>query len=765
MAKYLNALIIPILLLVAGAGFATSSDLVFQPEKASQQLDTIHKNLPNIDKKLKRANNALLLVDTLREKADTCVSNAQSKLTELQKQLKELKPTAIPSVETKAEQYLKTKTKELTERRGECQIVILRAKELHEHLSVVVSSLEAEKRLQITASFWQTLQSSPEIIKNLGGTFNTEKFKTKIGAQFSKTTTIFIVASVISIEIILYLLIGLFLKRWNGRTEHTTSQDIKRLLTKIVSRYRLALSLTLSMTVVASILYTVSDNYYFLVLSLVALFCVVALMMIRFFLHPKIEIPELVFAPPEITSKLALQLRMLVIYLSSCALIYISLQDQPLPDEFFILSRTLFATLLAFNLAGIIWLLDRGINILKKHRRLQILINSLLVLGLVITLLTEWLGYRQLTDYLLSAVTLTLLLIFATVIAHKSIQFIFESFSPKQTSHEWQKTFNRVLGIKKSKNFTELVLLKFATITLLWGCFFILLLEVWGLPQIYQDKIHTAIFEGIFPGGLETSPWNFLMATYVYALLSIATRAIRTTIARQTSARIERGVKNSLAAIVGYIGFAVSLIIAMIVAGINFQGIAIIAGALSVGIGFGLQNIVNNFVSGLVLLLERPIKIGDRIVVGNVDGHVTKIRSRSTVIRTRERTDVIIPNAQLISEQVDNLMFENHYQRMSLLVGIAYGSDTKLAHDTLLEVANDHPEVLQIDGQKPLALFNGFGESSLEFELRVVIEDVDRRQIVRSELNFAIERAFRAKDIEIAFPQLDVHFKNAPPSN
>jgi small-conductance mechanosensitive channel len=187
-----------------------------------------------------------------------------------------------------------------------------------------------------------------------------------------------------------------------------------------------------------------------------------------------------------------------------------------------------------------------------------------------------------------------------------------------------------------------------------------------------------------------------------------------------------------------------------------------VAGALSVGIGFGLQNIVNNFVSGLILLFERPIKSGDFVTVGGVEGTVKQISIRSTEIETLDRQNVIVPNSELVSQQVTNWVLHDPHGRLQLLVGVAYGSDVDKVRDVLLDVAQGHPQVLTdgISSPRPKVLFREFGDSALIFELRVWIRQIRRRFDVSSEINFGIERAFREAGIEIPFPQRDLHVKS-----
>ena len=205
-----------------------------------------------------------------------------------------------------------------------------------------------------------------------------------------------------------------------------------------------------------------------------------------------------------------------------------------------------------------------------------------------------------------------------------------------------------------------------------------------------------------------------------------------------------------------------AFLLALSMAGVELANIALIAGALSVGIGFGLQNIVNNFISGVILLFERPIKTGDWIVVGGTEGYVKKISIRSTQIQTFDRSDVIVPNSELISTQVTNWMFRDKLGRVIVPIGVAYGTDVELVKQILLDIAYQHPSVITKSPiiSKPWVLFRTFGDSSLNFELRCYIRAVDDRLSVISDINFAIDKAFRDADIQIPFPQRDVHMIN-----
>lgn len=215
------------------------------------------------------------------------------------------------------------------------------------------------------------------------------------------------------------------------------------------------------------------------------------------------------------------------------------------------------------------------------------------------------------------------------------------------------------------------------------------------------------------------------------------------------------GVRDAIIAILGYIGILLALLVSMGAVGLDLSNLAIVAGALSVGIGFGMQAIFNNFVSGLILLFERPVKVGDWIVVGDHQGVIKKIRVRSTEIETFQNSSIIVPNSQLISDTVTNWTLHDRVGRVDIPVGVAYGSDTQHVKKVLLETAAAHKEVRSYPS--PQVIFAHFGDSSLDFELRCFIHNIRDVFRVSSELRFDVDAAFRANDIEIPFPQRDVH--------
>lgn len=320
------------------------------------------------------------------------------------------------------------------------------------------------------------------------------------------------------------------------------------------------------------------------------------------------------------------------------------------------------------------------------------------------------------------------------------------------TNASYEETALDQLGLAVSVAINVMIVLVFLPLILL----------MWGFQpgdiQAWGYKLAT----GLTIGSVTISVTGILSGILVFVIGYFMTRWFQGWLDGSVMARgrVDTGVRNSIRLAVGYAGVALAALVGISAAGIDLSSLALVAGALSLGIGFGLQNVVSNFVSGLILLAERPFKVGDWIVAGDITGTVKKISVRATEVETFQRQSVILPNSNLINNAVGNWTHRNKLGRIDIKVGVAYGSDVKRVHAILLEIARGHPLVLK--NPEPFVLFGNFGPAALEFEIRVFLADVLNGNIVQNDIRFAILEAFSGEHIEIpSTPRAAVEVKKS----
>jgi small-conductance mechanosensitive channel len=262
-------------------------------------------------------------------------------------------------------------------------------------------------------------------------------------------------------------------------------------------------------------------------------------------------------------------------------------------------------------------------------------------------------------------------------------------------------------------------------------------------------------------GSSEFTLWIILYLVVLVVALVVISRLVKRWLVNTVLARrdLDLGVRQAIATIFQYLFVLVGLLVILSTAGIDLTTLNVLAGAVGIGVGFGLQTIANNFISGLIILFERPIKVGDRIQVGDVTGDVVRIGARATTIKTNDNIEIIVPNSEFIATQVINWSHSDREVRLHIPVGVSYSSNPEEVRDILLQVADAHAGVLKIP--PPDVIFMEFGDSSLNFDLRVWTSDyITKPKILQSDLNFAIRKKFKEKGIEIPFPQRDIHVRS-----
>jgi small-conductance mechanosensitive channel len=285
-------------------------------------------------------------------------------------------------------------------------------------------------------------------------------------------------------------------------------------------------------------------------------------------------------------------------------------------------------------------------------------------------------------------------------------------------------------------------------------------MKLFTIFDFIYDWLDKIISERLQMGSVDISLGDilvFFLAIYASILIS---RFIRFILEEDVLVhmKLPRGVPAAVSMLTNYVIIGLGFMIALSAAGFDLSKFAIVLGALGIGIGFGLQNVVNNFISGLILIFERPIQLRDTVAQGELFGTVTRIGIRSSTIRTFDGAEVIVPNANLISNEVTNWTLSDRRRRIQIMVGVAYGTDPEKVLKVLRDTIKSNPDIL--DTPEPMILFREFGDSSLNFDIRFWTSDSTTWLELKSDINVAINNAFKKAGIEIPFPQQDLHLRS-----
>jgi small-conductance mechanosensitive channel len=460
---------------------------------------------------------------------------------------------------------------------------------------------------------------------------------------------------------------------------------------------------------------------------------------------------ENLFIPQELVPKI----RRMAIWVCYFAVAHVVIQWAAGEDSFILFAGRLLIQMVLVAWCVTFWRAFRNINqpFVQERPPGTILQTFLMTLTYLVTfggLVIELAGYPTMTLYWLMSWGRSLAALFWAAILFNVIREWRIDYQPSDVISEIEP-LPPVYPIQR---------LFVSVGWLLWFCGFIVaLILAWSTKQNVFAAIYAALNKSFSIGNINLSPLGLLFAVLILFLTLIFTRLGRYILTEKifVESDLEAGLQDSITTISIYVTWGLGVILALSVLGVSTTSLTVVFSALGVGLGFGLQAIFNNFVSGIILLFERPIQVGDAVEVKGVWGEVKKINVRATVVQTFDNASLIIPNSEFISNQVTNWSFKEPSLRRKVSVGVAYGSDIELVRKTLIEIAGQVPHVHK--NPKPDVMFDDHGDSALIFTLRYWTT-IKYYYTTSTDIRFAIDRLFRERDLEIAFPQRDIHIRS-----
>lgn len=726
---------------------------IFNVAEANDKFDKISLKLSTQNLNFNILSNAVQDLEDLQKKAKSCVNNYEAELQEINTTLEEMEKNLSGDQKPSDYKFLQDKKNSYNKSLSDCRLFVYRTDEALVAYKNTLQSMSSSKLFKQSTPIWGVFETkTSKLFQNI----EISKLYANCGIDLLDFNKLVIGGCIIIIFLIIALYIKIICRRQLKLNDEAKSKFIS--FYAVANKFILPLAFFTSTSIIFSIIcLNALPKPTLELLSYSTLIFILSLAIARYVFYPSSSIQPIVPVPNMLGKKFYKR------FLALSALAFISyvlavlLRGQDIPSHASDLARTFLAITLGMAITWFCWLFCRIPIIKKQHKSLIILFKATLIFLLSFMIIAELLGFHNLAVFLIYSWLLTIGLIFCTIVAVYLIKVIFDLLED-QTSSTGQ-FIARVCGIRPLNRIPEFTIIRFSLYVSIALISAILLMSIWHLSVNFIDSITNGILEGFNFANIKLVPSKILLSFILFATILLTGRIIANYISTKDVNHAESEKQVAIASIIFYIFFTIALLFALLVAGVNFTGLAIIGGALSVGIGLGLQDIVNNFASGLVLLLEKPIKPGDRVLIGETEGFVKKISARSTRISTMAKEDVIIPNSDLITNKLINYMYFDRLWRVECKVGVAYGSDVELVKESLLEVAHNNPDVLKTPPNEPTVLFQEFGDNSLLFELWCIIRNVNKKYIIASDINFAINEIFVKNNITIAFPQRDVHIK------
>ncbi|MCR9192495.1 MAG: mechanosensitive ion channel [Gammaproteobacteria bacterium] len=719
----------------------------FDLNLANKQVNALNQQLSAKNISLERLDAAITVLTQFMDKANDCITFSEKKLSSLDVPIDDVTHAKEHSKGGADLEYLHKEQKKIGDQLAQCRLFNIRAQEALDAYQVVVAKTRQKQALTRGMPIWSLIaQAQKNTNKPMlsAPSFHLPVYKTIPFLELS----MFLLSLLIATAIIVKIKTKKSLCRILRVHEIGIKEGLLVFLCFLSTGYALFFNLsepiqTNTTTILTPHLFEITCYYLWALAGVVTLF--------------KFNITFSTFQWYSLNGHFFKNLLMTGLGLYAANLIGRALiQTFNVSNLMWQLSQVTFLLVVILTAMGFLHYFYRThhhMGFIRNHRRWLQYASNILFIGCMIL---DMLGYQQLASHLAYAGILTFVILFVMILLEYTIQ---KGYTLCTTTSKTQSKITNVFGNKTKQTLVEFVILKIAlqSIVLLTALYCIG--HNWGYGHYYLDSAYSHLINGIHFANAMFYPSRIVMGILIFCVLNLCFRAISTKLSKNAQFENEEETQVAVASILTYTGFAFSLVTALYVSGIDFTGVAIVAGALSVGIGLGLQGIVSNFVSGIILLIEKPIKPGDRISLDGVEGIVKKIRVRSTQITTLTRQDVIIPNSNLLTHPVTNFMFSDRYLSIHCEIGVAYDSDTQLVQKLLLQAAEEHEDVLTSERSKPRVLFQDFGDSAKIFRVWFVIKDGNKKTRVRSDINFKIEQLFKEHNVSIPYPTRDINVR------
>lgn len=735
-----------------------TESFAFDVTTANKEFDKMNLNLSTQGLEQSTLKKAIKTLKSQLKNAEECININEKKVNNLDSQIQEanqanqttdnLDKEVLTNKSSADLVYLNKERKKIADTLAQCRLFSIRANEALEVYSSTLSRIKKEKILEHGKPFWNNIK---------------QLFDKPITLTKKPINTDTLPPQILNLKR-LYVILGAgFLLASLTYYKATNSANIRRYIhikkVRLASFVALVIgSIFLLATAYLSLIYNQLPNSENLILWLTTALSIFFLSLFLINIFYNIKKIKAFFCWYSLDYKFFKLLTASIVILYGIGAILKNLAKQlNINNLIWNIGQSIFLYTELSLVIGMVFYFchsHRQILLIKKYKNLIITLSSIMFLSFASINL---IGYNLLSTHLTFSGIITFAVIFITIIIEQAITKLYNHLI---TDTRTRSKLRFIFGYKEDQPITEILILKttLQIIIAIGAAYFIT--ESWGYGLESIDTAFKYILNGVKFGNFTFNPARITSGIIVFCLLYLICRSISTAISRHEEFDGEEETQVAIASILSYIGFGVALISALLIAGFDFTGLAIVAGALSVGIGLGLQSIVNNFVSGIILLIEKPIKPGDKINIDGVEGYVKKIRVRSTQLLTPNREDMIIPNSDLITRRVTNYMYSDKHLTVYCEMGIGYENDLDLVMSLLIEIASKHPEVItNLKNNKPRVFIRSFGENSILIQLWFLIKDCNKKTAVRSEIYLEIFKAFKQNNVIIAYPQRDLHIK------